>query len=475
MNPRTNKVAVAGVAYLPEAFAERRDVWQRTGDWLLRHQGLIRGIQWGMIGLYLTLVSIPAFRPLPDRTAHIWSDITRFAQFAFWGVWWPFVILSMMLVGRAWCGLLCPEGALSEFTSRKGRGGAIPRWITWPGWPFVAFISTTVYGQMVSVYEYPKPVLVVLGGSTMAAVIIGFLYGRNKRVWCRYLCPVSGVFSLLSKLSPLHFRVDQAAWQQSQQRHPKLLPVNCAPLVPFRTMRGASLCHMCGRCSGFRGAISLARRSPSHEIVHVAGNETNPWETVLIVFGLMGIAIGAFHWSVSPWFIAAKQALAEWLVEQGIIWPLEARAPWWLLTDYPDQNDVMTLLDGAVLIAYIAATAAFASLVACSALALATRALGHWSWQRFHHLAQTLIPIAGCGIFLGLSALTVTQLRADGIFVPYVSELRAVLLAGASLWSLWLALKVAELYTRARFRQALAVLCIAGIVATADAGWFLFF
>src|SRR5260363_431808 len=53
--------------------------------------------------------------------------------------------------GRVWCGILCPEGALSEFASRHGRSRPIPRWMRWGGWPFVAFSITTVYGQMVSV------------------------------------------------------------------------------------------------------------------------------------------------------------------------------------------------------------------------------------------------------------------------------------------------------------------------------------
>ena len=30
---------------------------------------------------------------------------------------------------------------------------------------------------------------------------------------------------------------------------------------------------------------------------------------------------------------------------RDIIWPLEQSAPWWILTNYPDQNDVMTLPD----------------------------------------------------------------------------------------------------------------------------------
>jgi hypothetical protein len=65
-------------------------------------------------------------------------------------------------------------------------------------------------------------------------------------------------------------------------------------LVPIRTMRNASACHMCGRCSGFRGAIALSVRSPNDEIVH-GGERANSWETLLILFGLMGIAVGALN------------------------------------------------------------------------------------------------------------------------------------------------------------------------------------
>ena len=441
-----------------------------AGDWLQRNQRTIRTVQWLVVGIYLLLVAVPAFMSLPPRTAHIWNNLTLLAQFLFWGIWWPFVLLSMVLVGRAWCGLFCPEGSLTELASRHGRGRAVPHWMTWGGWPFVAFGCTTIYGQMVSVYQYPKPVLLILGGSTVAAIVIGLNYGRRLRVWCRYLCPVNGVFGLLSKLAPLHFRVDVDAWRGSvlHGEHPRHL--TCAPLVPVRNMQSSSTCHMCGRCSGFRDAVQLSVRSPNHEIVHIAGTKAKPWDTVLIFFGLMGIALGAFKWTGSDLFIDAKQWLATWLVGHNLLWPLEWASPWWLLTHYPAQNDVMTLLDGTVLLTYIGATALLMGLSLSAITALASRLLGPWSWQRFHHLAQTFIPLGGCGVFLGLSALTVTMLHAEHFTLPWVPALRIALLVGASLWTTYLAWQVTGL-SKAGTRRVLATAITGAGAAIGALGW----
>lgn len=444
-----------------------------AGEWL-RHNGtIIRTVQWCMVVIYAALLIAPAMLPPAPAQARILDHLAVAAQFVFWGIWWPFVIVSVALVGRAWCGLLCPEGTLTEWASRHGRHKAIPRWLRWPGWPPLAFAATTIYGQMISVYQYPRATLLLLGGSTLAAMMVGYLYGREKRVWCRYLCPVSGVFRLLAKLAPLHFRVDAEAWSAARLKpcRQRLPAPNCAPLLSIRTMTGAADCHMCGRCSGYNGAVTLGVRGASQEILR-DGHSESAWSSALLLYGAIGLAMGAFHWTASPWFVALKQAVAAWLVARGESWPLAATAPWWLLTNQPLQNDVFTLLDGAALLFHIAATSAVmgTALLACMSLASAT--LG--TRRAFHHLAQALAPLAGAGLFLGLSTMTVGALRFEGVTLAWLPELRATLLGGAASWSLWLAWRVAGKYGKG-VRRTVATACALAGIGLVSAGWVLLF
>lgn len=446
----------------------------RVGLWLRDHRRTIMAVQWGVVVIYAVLLIGPAVMPLPPQGAHIWDNLTLFAQFLFWGVWWPGVLLSMLIFGRMWCGIFCPEGALSEFAASHGRGRATPRWIRWKGWPFTAFVLTTIYGQLISVYQYPLPVLVILGGSTAGAMLVGYLYGRNKRVWCRYLCPVNGVFGLLAKLAPMHYAVDRTEWDRPGHSAESMKPFNCAPLVPVRVMKGASACHMCGRCAGFRDAVELKARRPDHEVIHVAGEEASFWSSLLIITGLMGVALGAFHWSASPWFVTIKQALAGWLIRHGIVWPLEQTLPWFMLTNYPDRNDVLTLLDGGVLLFYIGATAALMTIAISLPLALAAWICGGWSWPRFHHFSHGLIPLAGIGVILGLSAMTITQLRADGFALHWIGMARFGALAAGGMASIWLLAGIAGKYATG-LRRLLAATIAAGSMVAPMAGWWLLF
>ena len=448
-----------------------RGRWVRLGEWMRRHRGAIVGLQWAVLLVYLVLLVVPAYLPMPERAAHIWDNLTLFAQFVFWGIWWPFVLLSMMLMGRIWCGVLCPEGFVTEQVSRFGLGRPVPRWIKWGGWPFVAFLGTTVYGQLVSVYQYPKAALLVLGGSTVAAIAIGLVYGRNKRVWCRHLCPVNGVFGLLARLAPVHFRTDRQAWAGHDAG--PVTPVNCAPLVDLRRMDSAAGCHMCGRCSGHRGAIALEGRAPGSEVTRIGAGDTQRWEVRLLVFGLIGTAIGAFQWSASPWFVSAKMAVAEWLVAQDFYALLGDDVPWWVLTHYPQASDVFTWLDGLMILAYIGATAVVIGGWISVWLAVAGRMARGTPGAR--QLAYALIPLGGVGVFLGLSATTVSLLAADGVQIPALGAIRLSLLAIAAAAALVLAARMISHARLPRGRAARVLAAFAVAATGAVVPWLLMF
>lgn len=406
---------------------------EKFGLFLRQHRRLILTVQWAVVVVYAALVVIPAFLPLPPEDAHIWDNLRLFAQFCFWGLWWPGVMVATVMMGRVWCGLFCPEGFISEHISRYGRGKALPSWLKWSGWPFVAFIATTVYGQLVSVYEYPQAALLVLGGSTVAAVVIGLLYGREKRIWCRYLCPASGVFAVIAKIAPLHYKVDRESWNRYDGA---VEPVNCAPLVDVRRMTSASECHACGRCAGQRDAVKLSWRSPFSEVLDFNNVAKTP-DALTLAYGVLGVATAAFQWTVSPIFLRIKLTLAEWLVEHDQFALLDNDVPWWLLTHYPEASDLFTWLDGALILAYLLGGGFLLGSLLLLGPAIAAKLLKKpaLSWQRF---TLALAPLAAASVILGLSMLTVSHLKAEYFWLGWLPYFRIALLSLGGLGSLGL-------------------------------------
>jgi len=469
----------------PQQQSRLRRAIAAFGLWLPAHRRLIQAIQWCVVVIYFTLLIIPAFMPLPPNGARIFSNLAMFAQFIFWGIWWPFVILSMLVFGRmAWCGIFCPEGALAEWSSRHGRNMTIPRWIKWRGWPTAAFIMTTLYGQLISVYDYGCAALLILGGSTAGAVAIGYFYGRGTRVWCRYLCPVSGVFNLLSRLAPISFKSNEAAWEAWRGAQPE--NPRCPPMINFRRLNGVAACHMCGRCAGFRNAIDLEPRSPNEEVLRFGALKNSLWEMRLLLYGMIGAAIGAFTWTVNPGFVSLYQNLAVRLVNHNIYWPLNANAPWFILTNYPDNNDSFSWAYGACVAGYILGSGLLYGWILSAALSFISRlqiqAAKNCRAQNIEarhllklHLAQGFIPIAAAGLFLGLSATTIKILGYDGISFSWLAAARGILLAGGAVWSLYLGLRILAAYRFRPLKRALAALLYALCLLPIAGAWYLMF
>ncbi len=236
---------------------------EKIGLWLRDHQSVIRRAQWGVVGCYFFLLAVPAFLPLPQGAAQIWTNLTLFSQFVFWGLWWPFVLLSMVLVGRLWCGLLCPEGSLTSvfrtWARRRHAEMAAMEGLAFSGfrpdhdlWPDDQRLSISRPGA--------DRAWRLDGGGDGGRLSVG---PQQKGV---VPFPVSGhgVFNLLAKLAPLHFRVDRqawGAWDKPHGAHPQTM--NCAPLVAVRTIvaTAPAICAAMQRFSRRRGAGAAVAQS----------------------------------------------------------------------------------------------------------------------------------------------------------------------------------------------------------------------
>ncbi len=259
------------------------------GDRLYRRQDVVRWLQWAVVLLYGLLLVAPVVWPR--------AGVARLTEILFWGIWWPGVIGSMMLVGQFWCGVFCPDGTVTEFISRRGRGGKAPEWLRWAWWPLVIYAGLTLLSDGFQAHRSAWGTLLVVGGMSVAGMAAGAVYGRGKRVWCRYLCPVASLFSLLSRCSMLHFKVDRRRWEAAPRPVPK--PVDCPLLLDVRRLTSNEKCNMCGRCSGHRDAVELAWRRPGSEIETMTDDEVRPWDAVGICYVLIGLSQAGIHWHAS--------------------------------------------------------------------------------------------------------------------------------------------------------------------------------
>lgn len=369
----------------------------RLGDTLRDKRQALVVVQWAVVVLYLVLLILPALAPGGAAHAGPLHRLGRFAEVLFWGVWWPGVILSVMLFGQFWCGLLCPDGTLTEFASRRGKGGRIPDWLRWPALPLAAFAVISAFEYALQTHDTPRGTLLVIGPLTVLAIACGALVGRGKRVWCRYACPVGGVFSLLARCAVLHFRVDRAAWDAAPRPLPK--PVDCPALLDIRRLRSNEKCSMCARCSGHRNAVALAWRRPGAEIAALDAGEARPWEAAGIVFVLIGLLYGALHWQHSPWHHAL-------------------------------------LAGGLPALPAALAAVLLPALVLGGGTALLLAVAGGGRRVSATRLAYALIPLGGFGLFLGALEHALQILHGERFVVAQLLPwLRAAVLLPATIWS----------------------------------------
>ncbi|HZU91025.1 MAG TPA: 4Fe-4S binding protein, partial [Stellaceae bacterium] len=170
----------------------------------MRHRRGLVFVHGAMLLLFAALMLGPLIVPSAGAAGGF-GGLAHVALFLVWGLWFPLVFLSVIVAGRSWCGLLCPMGAASEWANRIGLRRSIPRWVQWPGTPIVSFVFVTIWAQTIGARDHAAAMAIVFGGTLAAALLLGFLYGRGKRAWCRHMCPIGLLLGVYSRIGIVDF------------------------------------------------------------------------------------------------------------------------------------------------------------------------------------------------------------------------------------------------------------------------------
>ncbi len=194
------------------------------------------------------------------------------------------LMATTLLFRGAFCGWICPFGALQEWTYRlstwlqkrvpglatgvkaiKSRfnpkpglstapslGQRLDRWLRFLKYGLLAWIiwGTITYGKMVFRDIDPWAAMVnfteelATGGLVvLIAVFVASLF--VERAWCRYACPLGAIVGLVSKISPVRIQREGSACSGCS-----LCDRKCPVGIPVATISDVTdpTCNMCLRC-----------------------------------------------------------------------------------------------------------------------------------------------------------------------------------------------------------------------------------
>ena len=133
------------------------------------------------------------------------QDTSNPAILLTWILWWPAVIFSFLLLGRIWC-MACPFGYMGDiaqkiFCLQK----KVPKIFRNMWWRLGLFLALTWATTLWALDRWPWGTAWLALSITFGAIAFGLVY--EKRAFCRYVCPVGGIFGLYSMTAPVRISV----------------------------------------------------------------------------------------------------------------------------------------------------------------------------------------------------------------------------------------------------------------------------
>lgn len=149
--------------------------------------------------LLTVLITLLGFFDLQDGAKNLATKLT-------WILWWPGIIFTFILVGRLWC-VMCPFGTLNEWGATLAKSSRMfPKFLRNLWLATLFFLVLTWADEQLGIIRSPQMTAWLILALAVLAIATGLFFQR--RTFCRYLCPITGLQGLYSMASPIELRAE---------------------------------------------------------------------------------------------------------------------------------------------------------------------------------------------------------------------------------------------------------------------------
>ena len=241
------------------------------------------------------------------------------ATISIWVIWWSLLIISLALFGRIWC-LLCPFGAAGDWMQRRTFYRKVNDTFSlnkkWPvkfrnfSLAALFFLVITWADFQFNLVNSPLNTAYFIVALLALVLIMSIIFER--RSFCRYVCPITGLIGLYSMFAPFELRAkEKETCKTCKEKYcisGNEKGYSCPVFEYPGTMEKNSNCVLCTECAKtcHRDNISFYIRSFAGDFLNLT--KTRMDESLFILL-LLGVTIFQTLIMIRPWAVFTRDLM----------------------------------------------------------------------------------------------------------------------------------------------------------------------